>query len=157
MCRQRVYLMGRQAIIPKLEGRAATPRSVREIPDGRADVDEREREFRFRAHALPSKGNLMGQLNRYYRVESTSGSLTFDPLLSDVNLIILPRAAPVRISRPLKHSEERDQHLAVSRASRLMICAFPCCTSVVLRAREGTGRWSHRRSARPVSDLNARQ
>lgn len=30
MCRQRVYLMGRQAIIPKLEGRAAIRRSVRD-------------------------------------------------------------------------------------------------------------------------------
>jgi len=59
----------------------------------------RKREFRFRAHALPYKRNLMGQLNRYYRAESTSGSLTFDPLLSDVNLIIFAPCG--RIARAL--------------------------------------------------------
>lgn len=43
MCRQRVYLMGRQAIIPKHEGRATTLECKRdvEIDEGRG---ERERE-----------------------------------------------------------------------------------------------------------------
>jgi len=105
--------MGRQAIIPEARrARCYTPKCKRdadvagECGRNASDAAERERErergrkreFRFRAHALPYKRNLMGQLNRYYRAESTSGSLTFDPLLSDVNLIIfapcgrIPRA-----------------------------------------------------------------
>lgn len=48
--------MGRQAIIPKLEGRAAIRRSVRDTKRERKKVrreKERKREFRFRACASP--------------------------------------------------------------------------------------------------------
>lgn len=37
MCRQRVYLMGRQAIIPKFEGRAAIFWSAKEKERGREE------------------------------------------------------------------------------------------------------------------------
>lgn len=48
--------MGRQAIIPKLEGRAAIRKSVRDTKRERKKVrreKERKREFRFRACASP--------------------------------------------------------------------------------------------------------
>lgn len=56
---------------------------------------KREESFGLGRTRTPYKENLMGQLNRYYRVESTSGSLTFDPLLSDVNLIIFARCGRI--------------------------------------------------------------
>lgn len=48
MCRQRVYLMGRQAIIPKHEGRAATLEYKRDVERGRErerDEERRQREI----------------------------------------------------------------------------------------------------------------
>lgn len=58
MSRQRVYLMGRQAIIPKLEGAATLGDGKRETdgvdgPTDREEDTERNREFRFRVRATP--------------------------------------------------------------------------------------------------------
>lgn len=74
MSRQRVYLMGRQAIIPKLEGADRLPvygkqkwtdRRVEQWAGERwRDIIGETEEFRVPA---PYKGNLMGQLNRYHR------------------------------------------------------------------------------------------
>lgn len=63
--------MGRQAIIPKHEGRCYILECKRDVEKNREREREkvRKREFRFRAHAPPYKRenfSLMGQLNRYY-------------------------------------------------------------------------------------------
>lgn len=74
MSRQRVYLMGRQAIIPKLEGAATPARGKQRWTDRRLKGKIEEDRGCGEAESLglgcvlpPYKENLMGQLNRYHR------------------------------------------------------------------------------------------